>query len=401
MAGKASGLSPFAIGQYTDRALLLVTGPRHRQLLRAHFLSLTAVLLLSREVPAADVREIPEAIVIEGSALERGHAYGKRFRDEIRSFLDEEIFAPFTGKPSTREEMLAYAAACGTVVREVCPGIAEEVRGIAEGAGLSFEEIVLIQLHEELYHRAPLPGPKAGHCTAVAVAPADSGDGHAYVGQTWDWMESVAGKSRVIEWRRGEAASVLAYGFPGMPVGAGVSSGGIALCWTSAALDKGGSARVGIPSYTLIAHLLAQKDLDAVIREARKDRHAGWFTFVMADGSGRLLNIEGTPRGVVVEEAKTRLARVDLGSADAGRVLRGGPISLHPRCRKMYDLLEASQGKNDLARLQDYFADGRFEINAGKPTIDMLVFDTTSRAAHVSRGSSYGVSWRRFAFGAK
>ena len=365
--------------------------------MRASILLLAAIFV-ERDAGAADVREIPDAIVIEGAPLERGRAYGKRFRDEIRSFLDEEILAPFSGKPSTREEMLAYAAACGAVVRDACPGIADEVRGIAEGAGLAFDEIVLIQLHEELYHRATLPGPKTGHCTAVAVASSDTGDGRTYVGQTWDWMESVAGKSRVIEWRRGEVASVLAYGFPGMPVGAGVSSAGIALCWTSAGLESGGSPRVGIPSYTLIAHLLAQKDLDAVIREARKDRHAGWFTFVMADGSGRLLNIEGSPRGIVVEEAKTRLARVDHGSAEAGRVLRDGPVSLHPRCRKMYDLLEGSGGKNDLARLQDYFADKRFEINAGKPTIDMIVFDTTSRAAHVSRGSVYGVSWRRFAF---
>jgi hypothetical protein len=71
-----------------------------------------------------------------------------------------------------------------------------------------------------------------------------------------------------------------------------VNSEGIALCWTSAALGQyGRSPRVGIPSYALIAHLLAQQDIESVIREAKKNKHAGWFTFVLADGDGNLVNI--------------------------------------------------------------------------------------------------------------
>ena len=31
----------------------------------------------------------------------------------------------------------------------------------------------------------------------------------------------------------------------------------------------------------------------------------------------------------------------------------------------------------------------------------MMAFDTTARTAYLSRGSSYGVSWREFVFGAK
>lgn len=212
-------------------------------------------------------------------------------------------------------------------------------------------------------------------------------------------MQTVAAKSRVIEWRRAEGVSVLAYGFPGMPMGAGVSSAGIALSWTSAGLgDKSQSPRVGIPSYVLIAHLLAQKDLDSVIREARKSKHAGWFTFVMADGNGRLVNIEGSPERVVVEQPKDRLARVLYGSREMAPVQPGGQVKLHPRCQTMYDLLHDSRGRNDLGRLQAYFADPVYKINVGQGTIDMMVFDTTARAAYVSRGSSYKLSWREFVF---
>lgn len=337
------------------------------------------------------LREFPPAAVILGTPRDRGLTYGALFRDAIHDFLAKEIYAAFVGKPSTKEQMLHYARACGQVVRAECPLVAEEFQGIADGAGLTFEEVVLINLHEEFYHRPDLP--KHGHCTAVAVGPSDTGNQHTYVGQTWDWMQSVAGKSRVIQWRRAEGVSVLAYGFPGMPMGAGVNAEGIALCWTSAGFDKKDQVpRVGIPSYMLIAHLLAQKDMDAVLREARKNKHAGWFTFVMADADGRLVNIEGSPERVVVEEADGRLVRVLYGS----RQMAGG--NLHERCQRMYDLLQETQGKNDLTRLQDYFADPKYQINVGNGTIDMMVFDTTARAAYLSRGPSYRISWRKFSF---
>jgi isopenicillin-N N-acyltransferase-like protein len=375
------------------------------------FLSVTSNVVVAAPTnapataPHTNAYSQPPLIRIEGNAHTRGMTYGKRFREAIRSFLATEIDAAFIGKPASRGQLRHYAAACGDVVRQECPLIAEEFAGIAEGAGMTFEDIMLINLHEELYHRVNLPetaGPKHGHCTAVAVSSSDSGNAKTYVGQTWDWMPSVAGKSAILEWRRSDGVSVLAYGFPGMPMGAGISASGIALCWTSAALgEKGQSPRVGIPSYILIAHLLAQKDLESVIREARKNKHAGWFTFVMADGDGNLLNIEGSPTRVAIERAKQSLVRVFYGSQEMTGTAPGQPISAHPRCERMRALLENSRGRNDLARLQEYFAQPNHRISEGKGTIDLLVFDTTSRVAHMSRGTSYHLDWRTFAFGSE
>src|SRR5262245_27642953 len=131
----------------------------------------------------AVVREFARATVIEGTPQDRGRAYGKQFRDAIRDFLHKEIFATFIDRPATKEQMLEYASACAAVVRKECPMVGEEFQGIADGAGLTFDEVVLINLHEEFQHRPDLP--KHGHCTAVAVAPPDTGNSHTYVGQTW------------------------------------------------------------------------------------------------------------------------------------------------------------------------------------------------------------------------
>jgi hypothetical protein len=336
--------------------------------------------------------------IISGKPRERGNAYGKLFKDGIARFLDKEIYGAFVAKPAPKDEMLRYAAACGKVLKEVCPVVNEELGGAAEGSGLKYEELVLITLHEELFHRGALP--KVPHCTAVGVGPPNTAGKQTLVGQTWDWMETVAGMSSVVEWRTGTGPSVLSYGFPGMWAGAGLNSAGLALAWTSADLgNKSLGARVGIPSYALIAHLLYQDSLDAVVKEVKRDRHAGWFTFVVGDKNGRLISIEGSPKQFHTEDANGRLVRVGFGTRTMTGTPEGKPVPIHARCKKAYDHIEAAAGKVDSAKLKEVFADPKCEISVGKGTIDLMVYDCTAGKAYLSRGPSYGVDWKEYTFG--
>src|SRR5262245_37721877 len=186
---------------------------------------------------AADKKAPPQApdhtlTVIAGKPRERGRQYGQKFKDAIAAFRDREIYKPFVKNPPTKQELLRYAGQCEKAIRAYSPLIHDELEGMAEGSGLRLEELVLVTLHEELYHRGILP--PVEHCTAVAVGPPDTIDGNTYVGQNWDWMESVYGLSSMLLWQRPEGPSLLAYAFPGLWVGAGLNAAGISLCWTSA-----------------------------------------------------------------------------------------------------------------------------------------------------------------------
>jgi hypothetical protein len=337
-----------------------------------------------------------ELVTISGSPRERGRRYGRQFADPTRAFLDREIYRAFEKTVATKDELLRYAGACFRVIRSECPVIAEELEGMAEGTGLRLEEHVLITLHEELFHKGVLP--PVSHCTAVAVGPPETA-GATLVGQTWDWMETVAGMSSALEWRRDEGPSVLAYGFPGLWVGAGLNSAGLALCWTSADLGKPKQVpRVGVPAYVLLSHFLYQPTLDAVIEAAHRHTHAGWFTFVMGDASGRLLNVEGSPEGIACEEVAGRLVRVGFGSRKMTSVDDSQAAPRHPRCVTMDALLDRTRGHTDLDAMKANFGDPGRGICVGKATIDMMVFDTTTRTAFLSRGPDYGVDWRRYEF---
>jgi hypothetical protein len=148
----------------------------------------------------------------------------------------------------------------------------------------------------------------------------------------------------------------------------------------------------------LLTHLLYQDSLEAVASEAKRLPQAGWFTFVFADGKGNLLNIEGSPQELVVEPAKGRLTRVGYGSRAMTGTAADKPAPQHKRCRKVCELFDGAAGQVDRAFLQAAFAEPKHEISVGKSTIDLMVFDTTAREAHVSRGPSYQVDWKRLTF---
>jgi isopenicillin-N N-acyltransferase-like protein len=348
--------------------------------------------------PPASPRVNPhELTVIAGKPRERGQAYGQRFKKEIHAFLNQEIYQAFNNKPATRADMLHFAGLCAKEIAAYSPVIHAELEGMAQGSELALDEIVLITLHEELYHRGQLP--KVDHCTAVAVGPPDTKDGNTYVGQTWDWMPSVFGQSTMLRWQRDEGPSVLAYAYPGLWVGAGMNSAGLALTWTSADLgNKKMTVRAGIPSYVLLAHLLYQDSLEAAVKEAQRAKNAGWFTFVLGDAKGNLVNIEGSPEGVIVEKHQGRLARVLFGSRAMTKTPPGQKVKVHERCEKMYDLIGAAAGTIDRSTMQHFFADPKCAISVGKSTLDMMVFNCTTREAWVSRGPAYGATWTRFDF---
>jgi isopenicillin-N N-acyltransferase like protein len=347
-----------------------------------------------------------ELTVISGKPRERGKQYGEKYKDAIRAFLDKEI-VQIRAPTASRDELLRYAGQCTKAIQEYSPVIVEELEGMAEGSGLKLEELVLLTLHEEVagHKRGQLP--PVTHCTALAAAPPDTNDGHTYVGQNWDWGNSSYGLSSLLLWKRPEGPSVLAYSYPGLWVGAGLNSAGLALCWTWGN-DMGiKGPRVGIPSYVLIAQMLYQNTLVAALHEAERAHHAGWFAFVLGDANGNLATVEGTPEKLVIQRPRGHTARASY----ACREILGGasdqPLQLHPQCQRMFDLLASGKGKLDPPMIKGFFADHQSNIckhpgfiQAGSPgfTVDSMLFDCTKREAHLSRGPGCSGRWKTFTF---
>jgi isopenicillin-N N-acyltransferase-like protein len=360
--------------------------------------------LVPDDASAVDVPKVPDhtLTVISGKPRQRGKQYGQQFKDAIHAFLDKEIYQ-VCSKYASREQLLRYAGQCTKAIKEYSPSIVEELEGIAEGTSLKLDEVVLITLHEEVAGHKNGVLPLVKHCTALAAGPPDTRDDNTYVGQNWDWMETVYGLSSMLLWKRDEGPSLLAYSYPGLWVGAGLNSAGIALCWTWGEGMSIKGPRVGIPSYVLIAQMLYQDTLKGALEEARRSTHAGWFAFVLADSKGHLATVEGTPEKLVIQKPRGHTARASYACREILGGSDGAPLKIHPQCQRMFDLLAGSRGKLDRRTIEGFFADHESTIckhpgYKGGFTVDSMLFDCTHREAHVSRGPGCSGRWKTFRF---
>src|SRR5688500_3249591 len=102
-----------------------------------------------------------EIAEFKGSALACGRAYGEAQAEAIRAFLFMEV-APDRAR-------LNYARRCWRKLSEWEKPIAEFMRGIAQGSGLTIEETTLLLAHEEIVHTK--------NCTAFGATRTGTADG--------------------------------------------------------------------------------------------------------------------------------------------------------------------------------------------------------------------------------
>ena len=286
---------------------------------------------------------------IAGKPLERGKRYGQQFKDEIHWLLDKEVYGAFVKGPTTKDDLLRYSEQCLKEVKGYSPIVFEELGGMAEGAGLRFEEMGLIACHYEI---GLGPVPQIERCTAMAAGPPDTSDGNTYVGQSHDYLARWYGRSSMLLWQRAEGPSVLSMHYPGQWIWAGMNSAGIGLCGTAVSLPKKDfpGPAIGIPWYVLAAQMLYQDTLAAAVEEGRRAKQAGWSTMVLGDAEGALVNFEYTPGKAVVETGRGQHGPRRL--RQPGNVRHRGGKSLHPQCQNMCDLLAGSKGRLDRAAIQ-------------------------------------------------
>lgn len=133
---------------------------------------------------------MPE-LILEGSARERGTQHGETLREQVNEGLDRwrELVAARGQNPDRRVIEIAERSPYVGTLQSRCPDLLDEVRGIAEGAAVTFAEALVLNLmDEEWWFR---DGEESG-CSLVAGRPA--GARAPVLAQNMDlptWMEDL------------------------------------------------------------------------------------------------------------------------------------------------------------------------------------------------------------------
>lgn len=132
---------------------------------------------------------------LKGTPYEMGVAHGRALKEQIVAFTASITAVHRANNAAlsvTRDTLSAFCLRHLGFLEKFARALVEEMRGIADGAGVAFEEILYLNCFLELEDlRAPglggkiLPDALWG-CTTFNVTPDATADGRAYLGQTYD-----------------------------------------------------------------------------------------------------------------------------------------------------------------------------------------------------------------------
>lgn len=192
------------------------------------------------------------SLQLTGDPYELGCQHGAARAVALRAFLDDGLarLNHLLDTPVSLASLEPTIAAYRSEIEAGTPELAEEIRGLADGAGISHAEALLLQLRREILGYRSTRRPE-GDCTTYARV---GGGPHTTLAQTVDLSGNLDDQSCFLSIRRaGSRREVLMLSFGGLLGYLGMNSDGLAV---GINLVLGGRWGPGVPPYLAVRHVL-------------------------------------------------------------------------------------------------------------------------------------------------
>ena len=235
-------------------------------------------------------------ITLTGTPYDQGIAHGRQLKERIAHNLGV-YFARFeTEAGLPRPEILARAARYAGAIAGQNPDYFSGMQGIADGSGFSLEEIAALQVRYEIlyYQYGHATEDDVDGCTAFAVLPEASANGHLLVGQNWDWIPQVLGA--VVKTTHPDGFETLAFTEAGIFGGKiGFSSAGVALAINGMMSTADDWSKLAKPFHVRCYEILRAPDFDAAVSVVTAEARACSTNFLIAQTPDKVVDIEAAP----------------------------------------------------------------------------------------------------------
>lgn len=323
---------------------------------------------------------------VSGGPYEMGLAHGKAVAASVRDYAAERLqlarSAVWTGREASEADVMALAEACLAVHEERYPDLTEELRGIAEGAGVSpaalvvsggFTDFVDAVAAGALTGRADTGGRRLAtgdedDCTAFIVPGGRMDDGRPALAQTWDMHEGSAEHLLLLDGRPDGAPAFIVMTTAGCVGMIGMNEAGVCVGINNLTASGG---RVGVTWPFVVRAMLRQETAQAALDVLHAAPLAGGHNYLVVDAEGAGANVEAMPdasaltpleQDVIVhtnhclheETKRVERPREAMSQAESAR-----------RLSRARELL--GRGVMDVAALQAVTADPEAVCRVGEP----------------------------------
>ncbi|MGW0735190.1 C45 family autoproteolytic acyltransferase/hydolase [Streptomyces sp. NPDC002851] len=240
-------------------------------------------------------------IEISGPPHQRGRQYGEAVRPQLHAALAyyEDAFGQSSGL--TWDQVTARAARWHEPVRSYAPELLDEIRGIADGAGVDLLDVLALNARGEVIYDRSFAGMAAAEeppegCTSFTAYGEASGDGHVWAGQNWDWRAGVADTVVLLRIVQPPKPTLIMQVEAGQIGRQGANSAGIAL--NANGLGGRFSDAVGLPQTVVRRSVLDRHSItDALDVLCRTRAHIA-SNALLTCREGFAVDLETTPAGL-------------------------------------------------------------------------------------------------------
>jgi isopenicillin-N N-acyltransferase like protein len=242
-------------------------------------------------------------MTVEGDAYACGLAHGVRFNREIAQNI-ESYLRRFAASGLGKEAAFAEAERWRDAIAELNSSYAEEMRGIADGAGQSEGAIALLNARYELAFtlfgreamRQELLEVGPDGCTTFGLMPSVAADRHTWLGQNWDWLEAIHGCTFVLRARRKHNPSFVCLTEAGIAGGKmGLNECGIGLVENGLASSNDGSHPYRKPFHVRCREVLDAERFEEALRPVMESPRTCSGNFLIGAAGGPICAVETSP----------------------------------------------------------------------------------------------------------
>ncbi|HET7313045.1 C45 family peptidase [Salinisphaera sp.] len=239
-----------------------------------------------------------------GSAADIGRAHGATHAEQIRRFAAERVEragqALWVGADRPRADVLALAEDCLAAHQAYSPRLTEELRAMADAAGLSAAEMLVVSGFTDFVDTAfaafggegAAPG-TVDNCTAMIVPGARSATGQPLFAQTWDMHETAAEHVFVLRGAPLDAPAFTVFTSSGCLGMIGMNEAGVTIGINNL---TGNDGRIGVTWNFVVREVLAQVNFEAAAARLADADLAGAHNYLLVGpdgpGSNQGFNVE-------------------------------------------------------------------------------------------------------------
>ncbi|WP_169570172.1 C45 family autoproteolytic acyltransferase/hydolase [Sneathiella limimaris] len=242
---------------------------------------------------------------LTGTSFDRGITHGHEMKENIRANI-QTYKNRFLIGGATEDQIMEQAETWTQRFRDHDEGYFEEMRGIAEGSGISLSEIGLLNARYEIAYSLytseaaaanDIPSTEPEGCTSFGIQPEYMANGHTVIGQNWDWLEGLRGNVCLLRVRSDDHPNYMVLTQAGIVSGMfGLNEHGVGLCVNGLSAIGDGKELHHRPFHIRVQDIMRSSNLNDALKVIFSTDRVCSTNWVIGQKGGEVLDIESSAK---------------------------------------------------------------------------------------------------------